>query len=219
MNKKIQRELHGPGWAEVILGVVLSLALGAALAFVHLAAKPVSVVKQLPEQPVADVVYYVEGSRQPSKTRQAVAKQRAFLEGKSVELTEDELNQLVTPASPSAGNKSEAEKGAAVTAGTPNFRISDGVLQVAVLLSVKVAGVDRDIIVQARGGFEKRGETFVFAPNELYLGSCPLQRLPVLRGLIMDRLLSAVSLPDELADGWRQLSDVSVEGSVLRLTI
>ncbi|ACB77095.1 hypothetical protein [Opitutus terrae] len=220
MNKKLERELHGPSWTEVILGAVLSLLLGVVLAAVYLVLKPVAAVKELPKEPATDVVYYLEGTRDLTKARQAAAKQKAFVQGGSVVLNEDELNTLLglTP----AVAKSEAEAAAAektITPGTPNFRIRDNVLQIGVPVQIKVLGFAQNVIVQARGGFAQRGDRWVFDPTEFYVGSCPLQRLPAVEGMLVKQVMAGATIPEDVAAAWQRLTGVAVEGSALRLTV
>lgn len=217
MNKKLQREAHGPSWLEVILGAALSVVLGIALAAAFLIFKPVSIVKELPKEPAPGTIYFIEGSRNSSVARQATAKQQAFLQGGSVALTEAELNSLLgaSPARPAAG-EAAGESGLAPEA--LNFRIRDGVLQVGVPVRMRMMGLEQRIVVQARGGFEKRGEVFVFEPDEFYLGSCPLQRLPVIEGVLMKRIVAAANVPEDVAAAWRNLTDATIDGSTLQLT-
>jgi hypothetical protein len=225
MNKKLERELNGPSATEVILGAILSLVLGAALAAVYLVLKPVATVKEIPKEPAEGVVYYIEGSRNSANAREAVAKHKSFLQGGTVVLNEDELNALAAaataPATPAKadGKAAPAAPPQSVAAGSPNFRIRDGVLQIGVPVNLNVAGFSQKVIVQARGGFEKQGERFVFAPNEYYVGSCPLQNLPVAKGLVMKKVAGAAAVPEDLSAAWGKLSDVAVEGSTLKLTM
>ena len=216
MNTKHARELHGPSWTEVILGAILSLALGVVLAAGYLVFKPVVPVKEMPKEPAAGVVYYIEGTRGGNAARQATAKQRSFLQGESVALNEGELNALAAPATPPA-EAAKASSAAMVSAGVPNFRIHDGELQIAVPMNVSLSGFAQQVMVQARGGFEREGETFVFAPNEVLVGSCPLQRLPAAQGILMKRFFASLAMPEEIATAWRGLANVSIEGSTLRL--
>lgn len=221
MNTKLQRELHGPSWTEVIFGAVLSLVLGVAAAFVYLVLKPVETVKALPKEPVADVVYYLEGSRNAGNARQATAKQKAFIEGGSVVLNEEELNVLTAPPvkSPAAGAAAEATASKPMVApGVVNFRIRDSVMQIGVPLQLNIQGLELNLILQARGGFVKEGSTFTFAADEFLLGSCPLQRLPMAGDALVKRIIASAAVPAELTEAWRHLSDVAVEGSTLRLT-
>lgn len=222
MNKKLERELNGPSATEVILGAVLSLVLGAALAAVYLVLKPVSTAKELPKEPVEGVVYYLEGSRDSSKAREALTKRKNFIEGGTIALSEDELNTLVAAVAPAAKADAKAAASTAtqsVAAGAPNFRIRDGVLQIGLPVNVNVAGFSRRVIVQARGGFEKHGDLFAFEPSEFYVGSCPLQNLPAAKGIVTKKVLGAVVVPEELAAAWSRLSDVTIDGSTLKLTM
>jgi hypothetical protein len=225
MNRKLERELNGPSATEVILGAALSLVLGAVLAAVYLVLKPVSTVKEMSKEPVAGVVYYLEGSRDSSKAREAMSKQKNLIQGGTIALNEDELNALAAAATvpavaAKAGDKAPASAAPqSVAAGSPNFRIRGGVLQIGVPVNVNVAGLSQRVIVQARGGFAKHGDTFVFQPTEFYVGSCPLQNVPVAKAIVMKQVLGAVSMPQDLAAAWRKLSDVTVEGSTLTLTM
>ncbi len=217
-------ELHGPSWTEVILGAVLSVVLGGALAAVFLILKPVTKAKEMPKQLTADMVYYLEGSLDASKLRQAIAKQNSFAQGRSVSITEDELNALAAPAptapaAPAKGKPPAAAPGAAFAFGTPNFRIRKGELQIAVPMQVGVAGLDLNVVVQARGAFARRGESFVFVPNEVYIGSCPVHRLPMAQGYVMKKILAASALPEGVVAAWGKLSDVALDGSTLQFTM
>jgi hypothetical protein len=239
MSKKIDR--HGPGWAEVILGATLSVILGVALGALLLIARPVVVAKEMPKEADRDrkAVYYVEGSRDPAKARQAAAKRQAFVAGQSVTVTEDELNTLTGPATPPGAPTAPKDKAKAdakgkeagkdappaastddaFAVGTPNFRINSGVMQVGVPVTVNALGLGQKIIVQARGGFAKDGNIFVFDPNELYLGSCPVQRLPLLSGYVRNKFLASQPIPEDIKTAWTKLSNVAVEGNALKLTM
>lgn len=219
MNKKLQRELNGPSWTEVILGALLSLCLGVVLAAAFLVLKPVSKVKELPKEPDPKVVYFLEGSQDSGRARQAASKEKAFLQGGSVVLTEDEANTLISPPAKPGAKPAEPPPEKTLSAGSPNVRIRRSLLQVAVPIRLNVYGLQHEIIVQARGGFEKRADVFVFVPNEFLVGSCPLQQLPMVQAMLTKRFIAAVTIPEDLATAWRKLSDVAVEGSTLRLTV
>lgn len=230
MSKKVDRAVHGPGWGEVILGAFLSLALGVVLGATFLIAKPVAQVKELPkeEERNPNTVYYVEGSRDSSKARQALLKRKAFVEGQSVSITEDEINSLVpaakaalaaAPGGEKKGDQAEpSSDGEAFSVGMANFRVRDGKVQVGAPVTLNVMGVVQKIVVQARGTIVKRGDMFVFDPSEIYLGSCPVQRLPFLVGYVEKKFLAAQTIPEDIATAWRSLTDVSVEGNVVKLT-
>lgn len=246
MSKKIDRAIHGPGWGEVILGALLSAVLGVVIGAALLILKPVAVVKELPKEPVAGTVYYIEGSRETAKAKQALAKRKAFAQGQSVTVNEDEINSLVTPAgppgtppapkpgekaAPKAGDKAapKADEKAApaaapvaggmLAAGTPNFRIRDGAMQIAVPVTINLLDLGQKVTVQARGGFAKQGSGFVFEPGTLYVGSCPVQRLPFVGDYVRKQILSAQAVPEDIATSWAKLASVTIEGDTLKLAM
>lgn len=227
MSNKVDRALHGPGWGEVILGALLSLLLGGVLAAASLVAKPVAQVKELPkeEERKADVVYYVEGTRDSSKSRQALAKRKAFVEGQSVTVNEDEINALVPAARAAAStpaakkdDKAGADGPEMFAVGTANFRIRDGVIQIGAPVTLNAMGFSHRLIVQGRGGLEKRGDIFAFDPDEIYIGSCPVHRLPLIGGYVERKFLEAQTIPEDVATAWKNLADATVEGSEVKLT-
>lgn len=243
MSTKVSRAIHGPSWAEVILGAVISLFLGVVLGAMLLVLRPPVVIKAAPkaEDRVRGAVYYIEGSRDTAKARDALSKRKAFAGGQSVTVIEEELNALAggAPAAPGKeaeksktadkGKASDKGKDAAKTApaaatgmftlGPSNFRIQDGTLQVAVPVTVNTLDLGLKLIAQARGGIAKKGDTFAFEATELYLGSCPVQRLPFLAGYLRDSFIAAQSLPDDVKGSWAKLASVTIEGNKLKLTM
>lgn len=230
MSRKIDRALHGPSWLEVILGAVLSLVLGVLLGAGLLIFRPVVVVREMPKEEARDpkAVYFVEGSRDSSRGRDAGAKRKAFAEGRSVTVIEDELNALAGPAATFATPKAgapvpakpadAAEQGMLVT-GTPNFRIREGALQVGVPVTIDVLGFSEKVIVQTRGGFKKQGDVFVYQPGVFYIGSLPVQRLPIVPKYARDTFLNSQAIPDDIKGSWPKLANVSIDGNVLSLVM
>ncbi|HTX66752.1 MAG TPA: hypothetical protein VMD31_13340 [Opitutaceae bacterium] len=232
VSRKIEKDKYGPGWGEVIFGAVLSLVLGAALALGYLVVKPVVPVDRLPKEPAAGTVYYVAGSNKTDSGKQWMRKKELLTEGSSVTVNEDDLNAWIAdetappaPAAPAPGQKPAAKPAAGsaslIELGTPNFRIHDGLLQIGSkgTLNIDAWGVKQAIFVQVAGRFEKHSGGFVFAPDEFYIGSCPLHRVPGLGGFVLDRLLAKVKAPDDIAAAWKKLADVSIEGKELKLTM
>ena len=189
-TKKIDRAVHGPGWGEVILGAVLSLVLGVAIGAALLVIRPVVAVKELPKEADRDAtaVYYIEGSRDTGKAKQALAKRKAFVEGQTIAVTEDEINSLVpsaaaapapAPAAPKApatkkDGKTEAPAAPAsdmLATGAPNVRIRSGVMQVGLPVTLNLLGFAPKVVLQAKGNFQKKGDVFVFVPYEIFVGS------------------------------------------------
>ncbi len=238
MSKKVDRVVNGPGWGEVFLGAFLSLLLGAVLGAVLLVIRPVAQVKDLPKEAdrVKNTVYYIEGSRDTGKARQALAKRKQFAEGQAVAVTEDEINSLMpaanTPAAaaPKAGAKKDEKKDEKaapaapassdlLASAPPTVRIRDGVFQVGAPVTVNLMGLSHKVLVHGKGGFAKKGDVFVFAPDQLYLGSCPVQRVPFLGSYVMDKFVSSQTVPEDIATAWRKLTSVTVEGSTLKLAV
>lgn len=229
MSKKIDRATHGPSWTEVILGAALSFLLGVVLGAVLLIARPVTQVQEMPkpEDRVRGTVYYIEGVQ--GNARAAVAKRATFIQGQTITATESEINALIAPPPPPpaptkagaapAPATPPAPAGAGVLApGAPNVRIREGIMQVAAPVNLNVLGLTRKVVAQARGQFVKDGDMFVYAPDEIYFGSCPVHRLPLLSGLVKSKMLSQHPIPDDVMATWRKLANVQIEGNALKLT-
>jgi hypothetical protein len=215
---------QGPSWTEVTIGAALSVVIGAALGAGLLILRPVVIAKQEPKERVKDTTYYIEGSRDLGRGRQAVAKRLAFLNGESISVTEDEINVLVAAAmkltAPQPGKDgapAASPEGEYVSAGTPTVRIRDGSLQVGFPVTTKLS-TDK-IIFQARGGFVREGDVFVYEPTEMYLGSCPLQRIPLLASYLRHKIMSEYPMPDDMRAAWAKLTAVTIEGNTLKLTM
>lgn len=235
MSKKTDRALHGPSWTEVILGAFLSLILGIVIGATLLILRPPVIAKDEPKERERGVVYYIEGSKDSSKAKQAAAKKQAFVAGQSVTVTEEEVNALLAPAAaPAPGAAKGAEKGKEkkdgkeaeaapaasdgyFTAGAPNVRIREGAVQVSVPVTIGL--IDQKVIAQAKGGFVKQGDIFVYEPETMYLGSCPVERLPLVAGLVRDKVLASQSIPEDVVAAWKKLANVTVEGNAVKLTM
>ena len=230
MSSKIDRNPHEPGWGEVILGAALSVVLGVVLGALALVFKPVISVKELPKEPVSGVTYFIEGSRDTNKGRQAAAKRKAFAQGASgtFSISEDDLNTLAGPAAPVAAKPKPGEKPAAgatpptdeaLSAGTPNFRIRDGKVQIGFPVTINALGPDMKVIVQAQGSFTKQGDTFAFEPESLLVGSCPVQRLPYASTYVRKKFLASQKIAEDISAAWPKVVSVAVEGNLLKLTM
>jgi hypothetical protein len=237
MLKKYDHARNGPGWAEIIFGAVLSVALGVVLGALLLILRAPEVLKQPPKEADRDPkkVYYVQGSRDSTKGKEAPAKRMAFSEGQTITVLEDHLNSFfpvsqvpkAPPSAPKPAVKGKAsEKPAApdgpapetLVVGSPDFRISDGVLQIAVPVTVNILGVSQTVIAQTRGTFVKQDATFVYEPAEMFVGSCPVQRLPYVAEYVREQILN-VPVPDDIKAGWSKLANVALDGKTLKLTV
>src|SRR4051812_40220514 len=233
MSKKIDRAAHGPGLAEILVGVVLSLILGVLAGAVLLILRPVAVAKEMPKEKDRDphAVYYIERSRDTSKAKQALAKRKDFVEGRSIVVTEDEINSITNPAPATppgakAGDKKGPEKkadpkakgkekekgkeappaeensGDALAVGAPNVRINGSDIQLGVPVTINALGLGQRVIFQAHGGFVKKDNVFVYEPDQIYFGSCPIQRLPFLAGYVRNKVLEGVKIPEDIKASW-----------------
>ena len=227
---KIEKALYGPSMIEVILGAILGLIVGIVVACVYLVFKPVLTVREIPKAPVANVVYYLPGVDSKAKSKDWQVKQKQFLAGAKVQFVEDELNAwAATLADPSTSSSAPAkalkpgEKPAKpvpegfVIPAKPNFRIHDGKLQIGTQCTLNWYGLMTDVTVQATGVLQKDGDMFVFVPESIYLGSCPLHYLPMVPGLLLSHLTSNERVADDIRAAWAKLTDARIDGSVLKL--
>ena len=223
LKSKLQRKIDGPGWIEVICGAALSIVLGVVLAVAFLVFKPVTSVKEIPKEPAADMVYYIEGTREGSKIREVTNKKRLMAQGQSVTLNEDELNTMVMPAVVPRDPKNTELVGTektteTIATGLPNFRIRDSVMQIGLPIQINAYELEHKLILQTRGSFAKVGDSVVFQPGELWLGSCPLGNIPAAKEFVVKQVLARAKLPDDAVAAWKNVADATVEGSTVRLT-
>ena len=243
---KIERAKYGPGMFEVFFGVLLSLLLGAVVAVVYLALQPVQVGAPDPKVEPVGPVTYIQGTKDGDRGKQWLRKKQLFTEGTSVEVNEDELNAWITagttpeppkaadakkptPAAPAkpgahpepAAAAAPASSGGFVQFGTPNFRITNGALQIGseCQLDLDMIGVKRPLILQASGRFVKNEGKFVFVPEQLFVGSCPIHKLPGVAVFVFDRVFANNKVPEDIAVAWKKLTRVSIEGSSLAMTM
>lgn len=219
-SRKIDRAKYGPGIGEVVLGVILSLLLGAVLAVAELVWKPVKVVTQLPKDRPAGMVYLVETAGSGGGA-QWMRKQQLFTGGSSVEVTDGDLNAWYTSAmEPAAGaGRKTGSFGGVLDLDQPYFQIRNGRLEISSkgTLNVKWFNLKRPVIVQVAGHFAKKDNEYSLVPDRFYIGSCPLQRLPVVGDLVLRYLLANHPAPKPVAASWAKLTDVSIKDGTLML--
>ena len=241
-NYRIAR--RGPSWAEVILGAVLSLILGVAVGALMLAFRPVMAGKELPPESErkAGEIYYVEGSRDAGKGRLASNKKKAFLEGQTVTLSEDELNVMAgpapvaKPATPAPKKAAPAETKAAVpktaapksgaaepevdsfARGTPNFRLREDDVQIAVPITVNVLGLGSVVTVRTHGQVSKQGDVFRYEIRDMYVGALHVQRLPFVGSWAREKFMTQ-PLPEDLEKAWAKLAKVTVTNGSVQLAM
>lgn len=222
MSTKFDRSQYEPSMIEITLGALLSVLLGVVLSVVWLVLKPVETVREIPDEPVPGKVYYVEGRAGSTSAREWMAKWQRFAAGGSVTLDEGDLNTAYRAKAAEAEKakkyETKAEPGM-ITPGQLNSRISDGQLQIGAPVELSVTGFQKKLQVFAQGGFERSGDHFVYAPDKFYVGSLRVEKIPVVGGLIVDRLLAAMHPSEDVAAAWNRLGDVKLEGSQLQLVM
>lgn len=220
MSSNNDRSINCPGWTEVTIGALLSVGIGVILAGAWLTLKPIEKVRAMPDEPTPGLVYFIEGARNGSMRSAWERKNQLFMTGVSVDLVEQELNEAARQMSSDAQKaKGKDEGDALITPGQLNFRISDGELQVALPLTLNIYGMKSEVQVVSRGGFVKKGERFVYEPNSIYVGSCPIERLPQIGGVLLGKIWEAMSQQEEIKAAWDALENVTVEGRSLRLVV
>lgn len=216
MVSKIDRAKYGPGLFEVTLGALLGIILGVVLALGYLVLKPIAIVHVVPKDAPPYSVYYIEGSKDPNRGRQWLRKRQIFVEGGSVAVTEDDLNTWVAGITPTSKPGEDSKVGFLEKA-QPNFRIHNNLLQIGVPCKLNALGVNLAVIVQADGTFVKKGDVFVYDPSTLYVGSCPLHRFGRVGSALLGIFLRPSQIPEDVATAWRKLTDVSIDGNMLKL--
>jgi len=234
-DKKIEKALYGPSVTEVALGAVLGLVAGVLTACVYLVlVKPVMTVKELPKEPVRGMIYYIPGAESNAKGRTWQAKQKSFIAGTNVAVVEEELNAwaasafAAAPAKPAPGAKA-GDKAAAAPAGpaldgifnpgNPNFRIVNGKLQIGTKCILNWYGLTKEVMLVTTGDIVRSGDKFKYSANSLYLGSCPVHLLPAVAGPLMSTLIEKKKTPDDINSAWAKLTDVTIDGNTLKLTV
>lgn len=234
VSRKIERAKHGPSVLEVFLGAALSLVLGVAAALVYLIVQPVQI--GLPDskaEPMGPVTY-VKGTQDEDHGKQWLRKKQLFTEGTSVDLNEDELNAWITagtePEPPKAADTKPpapgkpAEPAAAsklIQFGTPNFRIANKMLQIGTEgeIDLDMVGIKRSLILQTSGRFVKTAGGIAFVPEQFYIGSCPLHKLPGVASFVFNHVMAEVKIPEDIAAAWKKLATVSIQENSLLLTM
>jgi hypothetical protein len=221
MSARTRKKNKGPSWLEVGLGALLSVILGAVLGAAYLVFKPVQSVKAVPKDAPSGAVYYISGARDFTNSADVAEKRKALVGGESVDVEEGELNTFLgasdSGGSPAKNSKAPPPAPKTFDVGALNARIHTGRIQFSDTVKFNVFGVIGSFVVQADGDFKKSGSVFAFDPDVIYVGGCPVQRLLFLRDWILKKFLFAQPVPDDIATAWSKLSDVTIDGSTLRL--
>ncbi len=196
-----------------IIVAVFSIVMGATLGTLFLALKPVVKLAADVElgAPAPDVVYCFEGKRENERTPIASDTYNRFLSGFSVKVDEIDLNALRLTEFESSGSFYKIS--------APSFRLRDDQLQIGVSMHLYVYGYLIATLVQTRGTFVRKGGIFAFDPQTMWIGSCPVHRLPLLGSPVMDKVIGSQTWPETVVTAWTKLSEVRVSDSSLSLTV
>jgi len=241
-DKNIQKALYGPSAFEVALGAILGIAVGIVAAGLYFIFKPVEKVDKMPKEPVANVVYFIPGKDSAGRSKGWQAKEKTFLTGGELTVSEEELNawgatlsdykqpdpkaappptKPGTPPKPAAAKPLEPEAPAPAevffAVGAPNFSLKENHLQIAVPCHLNYYGVGSDVWVTARGRFNKSSDGFKFVATEFYFGSCPLHLIPTAPEFLTGRLLHELKITDEMILAWTKVSLVVFENERLKI--
>lgn len=221
-DKKVEKALYGPSATEVALGALLGLVAGVALACAYLVWKPVQSVREMPKEEVKGVVYHLAGRTNPTKARGWEAKVASLTSGGTIVLNEEELNAWAASlGAPAAGKPAEGAAPSAnefLSATALNFRLEGERLHLSQKVRFNYFGVAKEVLLQAQGTFAVRGDTAVFVPEAVHLGSCPIHRLPGAVSFLRQALVARAAVSEDLRSTWGKVSDMAVEDALLRVT-
>lgn len=216
---------------DYTLAVIAALC-GCALAVAHLIFKPVETAMSLPpaHQRDASRVYYIPGSRDSAKGSQWVRKRRQILAAApgEITLTEDELNAWFSASTHvRQARKSSRAAGEFVEIGQPDFRIADGLMQIATPATLRLWGSNLPLVVQLRGNFARTSpppdtglpDVVMYVPQEIFAGALPLHRIPGAADFLANYILESQTLPGEAIAAWRKIARAEIAGRELRITI
>ncbi len=197
----------------MIIAAGLSIAMGAAFGVLVLALKPVVKLAADVELDVSapDAVYYLEGKQDNARARVAADTYKRFLAGNSVKVDEVDLNALRLTELESSGSFNKIS--------APSFRLRDDQLQISVAVNLYAYGYPITTLVQTTGTFVRKGKIFAFEPQTMWIGSCPVHRLPMLGGPVMDKVIGSQTWPETIVTAWTKLSEVRVSDTSLSLTV
>jgi hypothetical protein len=220
------RRRNGPGSFSKLIGGAFGILMGGCfgilIAAVYLTFRPVHEVKRMPaEEDMKPGVYYIEGRRSGMDGAEWVSKRNEVVAEGALDITvnEQELNQWSSATFSDRRMDLKIEYGdAKFEPGIPNFRIADDQVQIGFPFDIKGVGDNRRLIFQAKGTFvEGPDATRVFVPEYVYLGSCRIPNLGGFSAVVVRSLANVVGAPEEVLAAWPSLTDVTVDGDVIKL--
>ncbi len=223
-KSQIERDAENRSTGGLILSLILAVfcvIIGLILGIAHLALIPVQTVRKLPppDEREPRAVYYVQepgGSAPTYKLKETALVSRP---GGTVSVTSAELNTWASDTFRFARMPNEEESSVVLIPSAPKFNLSNGTLNIAVMMEVKAYGKSHKLLFQTQGTFAHGAAGVEFVPEESYLGSAKLPR-EVVTPLVSDfiyRIFSSAEPSQKVLEAWNELSDVRIEGDVLKL--
>jgi hypothetical protein len=206
-------------WISSLFFALLGAMVGGGLALLSLVAKPVEVLKKLPDDAASREVFYLPGERDSTRGKLWSLKRRTLLQGQSgvVSLNEEELNgwfstvaRSDTPRDPKAPPPTWVFEGL-------NFRVTENMLQVGLPITFNGFSDPMKIIVQCRGQVVPGTGRWYYRPSEFWVGSLPVHRLPGAIDYLVARELDESWVPLEALEAWKRVAEVSVGDKVVQV--
>ncbi len=196
--------------------------LGAWFAAACLVFTPVEIVPAPPANPGrgAGRVHYVTGSRDREKGVRWMLKRQQLFESaaREVVFNEDELNLWFAwepVGRPLPGGSARREW---VEIQGVDFRIADGALCIGLPSKIAIGPKRVPVLIQAKGGFSSRDAGLVmYAPDEVWVGSFPVHRVPWATRWLMSRLPGRQSMPGAGLELWQRILRVTITGRELHV--
>lgn len=127
-------------------------------------------------------------------------------------------------AKPKSGDKAKPEleeessdSASFFEATAPNFSIKESRLQIALQCKFDYYGVGKDVWVKVIGRFKLTGDGYIFAPEEYYLGSCPLHLFPGSGPFLTNLILSRMKIAEEMQQAWGKVSILVLESDQMKV--
>ncbi|TAG32862.1 MAG: hypothetical protein EAZ36_01615 [Verrucomicrobia bacterium] len=203
-----------PGFLGIFFGAVSAVLLGAIVAALHLASKPVEVVATLPKEPTEGVRYFVLGATSSTgKAENSLESLRAA--SGELKLAERDLNAWAATAFTEMKVEDPETVPFVIVAGKPNFRIAGTELQVGAINRVWFFGSSASLVLQATGSFTKQNAQWAFRARESFLGSLALHRFPLLQSFVASRFIAKDTVPEDAKALLTRAAEMSVANGAL----
>lgn len=198
------------------------MVVGVLLAGFNLAVIPPQAVNELPKEEdlKPGAVYFIRGSESGGANWKS--SRDALVSGTGpITVSEGMLNTWARAQfrpTPSSGTDSLLS--IEVLPDPPGFRLTDDKMEISSNVRVNAFGSSFNFLSQARGVMVSKGGRWVFKPERVYLGSCPIPTTGGLAGLVLGRLTNSFAGHEEyvqLAIAWERLRSARVENGLLEL--